>query len=244
MDIVSTKKSKVGAMIIRVKKKYFLFDVDRNELKHYRFNPFLAQLPNPAKTIKEAYEMLKPKEVNKALKKGLKVKRQGEWFFIPCNLKKVPKKPEIQKQLQKRADKIPQSERYGIDIDRFNSDEGEVIEIKKGKDYLKEILPKYRKQLIERVEDYNKEATKYQKVLKEKKEWKAKYEYFEYGGELQAGDNRPNTVEELLKLNGVTYVKGLIEHTGREHEPIELKSWYIAVPNTAIESFTITGNID
>ena len=37
-------------------------------------------------------------------------------------------------------------------------------------------------------------------------------------------------------------VKKIVE--GREHEPLELKIWHKAIPNTAIKSFTITGNID
>lgn len=60
-------------------------------------------------------------------------------------------------------------------------------------------------------------------------------------------DQRINKIRyEVNKkiIQGKTYVKGTISHTGREHEPISLKTWHYAIPNTAIKSFTITGNID
>ena len=65
-------------MLLAVGKKRYLFDVDRNELKYYRFNAFLSEVDNKIKTIKQAYNWLKPKEVKKAEKQGKKVYRQGE----------------------------------------------------------------------------------------------------------------------------------------------------------------------
>lgn len=63
-------------------------------------------------------------------------------------------------------------------------------------------------------------------------------------GELRAGRNRPNTVEFFVELNGSYFIKGNVSHTGREHKDINLNSWYQALPNTATESWTISGNID
>jgi hypothetical protein len=75
-----------GAQLFKIQKKVFLLDVDRNELEHGIINPFLVELSNPkVKTIAEAYESLKPQEVVSAEAQGLKVLRQGEWFFIPAN---------------------------------------------------------------------------------------------------------------------------------------------------------------
>lgn len=62
---------------------------------------------------------------------------------------------------------------------------------------------------------------------------------------LRAGPNRPNTVPEGFTRDGVTYVRGTVEHTGREHAGLKLGTvWHIPVANTASESFTITGDID
>lgn len=63
-------------------------------------------------------------------------------------------------------------------------------------------------------------------------------------GELRAGRNRPNTVQFFVEINGSYFIKGTVSHTGREHKDIDLKGWYQALPNTATESWTISGNID
>lgn len=62
--------------------------------------------------------------------------------------------------------------------------------------------------------------------------------------ELRAGKNRPNHAEKGLNSDGISYVKGIVSHSGREHADIVLEGWHIALPNTAIDSFTITGDID
>lgn len=62
--------------------------------------------------------------------------------------------------------------------------------------------------------------------------------------ELRAGKNRPNHAEKGLNSDGISYVKGKVSHSGREHADIVLDGWHIALPNTAIDSFTITGDID
>jgi len=59
---------------------------------------------------------------------------------------------------------------------------------------------------------------------------------------IRAGKNRPNTAQYGVEARGL--VKGKFEHTGREHKTIVLEQWHKAVPNTAIGSFTITGDID
>ena len=62
--------------------------------------------------------------------------------------------------------------------------------------------------------------------------------------QLKAGKNRPNHAEKGINTGGKSYVKGKVEHSGREHADIVLEGWHIALPNTAIDSFTITGDID
>lgn len=169
-----TKIEKVhftGASVFKVNDKYFLFDADRRELKHKIFNPFLVELNNPVKSIKEAYESLKPVEVIEAEKQGLKVKRQGKWFFIP------------------------------VERDNF--------------------IP----------------------VIEEVINWKTnKKEVVNRRLELRAGQNRPNYAEMFHEPT--KYVSGKIEHSGREHADLVLKGWYKPVPNTSVQSFTITGDID
>ena len=46
-------------------------------------NYFISHLPYRVRTVKEAYEALKPQEIKDAEERGVEVKRQGEWFFAP-----------------------------------------------------------------------------------------------------------------------------------------------------------------
>ena len=103
-------------------------------------------------------ENLKPQSVKDAEQKGLKVLRQGEWFFIPV--------------------------------------EGEF-------DAKKRVATSWDKRTFEPLV-------------------------------LRAGRNRPNNVSKHALVNGVEHVTGLVEHSGREHASLELKGWYLPVPNTSM----------
>lgn len=190
-----------GASLFEVDGKYFLLDIDRNEIKHKIFNPFVVQLAKKAKTIVEAYEDLKPQLVKDAERKGKKVLRQGEWFFIPT---KAPKMPRVDENM---AIKILASG------NRWNTT---LLDTILGKNKVKALAKKL-----------NKITAAVPRAIS-----------------LKAGENRPNNAQLGLTVKGVTYVSGTIQHTGREHADLKLKGWYIAVPNTATKSVTITGDID
>lgn len=162
-----------GACLFRIESKLFLFDIDRREVEHGIFNPFLVELPVKVKTIAEAYESLKPQEVKDAIEAGKDVLRQGEWFFIPVE------------------------DQLGIERKYKGS------------------------------EDANGQKGKYKSHFT-----------------LQAGRNRPNYADQGFAIDGVTYVKGKIEHAGREHATLTLKKWMRAIMNTARNSFTIIGDVD
>ncbi|CAB1065494.1 hypothetical protein D1BOALGB6SA_10291 [Olavius sp. associated proteobacterium Delta 1] len=230
------KRHFIGAMLLKVQNKYFLFDVDRKELKHYRFNAFLSELPKPCKTIKEAYDMLIPDEVRKATKNGLKVDRQGEWFFIPT---KLPKKVKADPKSKTLAENPPKNSKY--DLHNWTS-AGRRLG-KKGIDTdLENMHPKYKTGYRKRVAAYHRAVTMYEKALQiVHRENPNKYAR---RGELRAGDNRPNSVSKYVSLPEGVFVKGEVTHSGREHEPITLKTWCRPVPNTAVNSFTIQGQID
>jgi hypothetical protein len=178
-----------GASLFQVDGSCFLFDIDRREVKEKVFNPFLAKLPVPVRTIAEAYDSLKPEEVKAAETAGQTVPRQGEWFFLP------------------------------VDWDTAQMLDRCILEQNNLGETVRQI-------------------------------------------ELRAGRNRPNYAQGISLYNGrpvrgtrvdnwqdvraraESYVTGKVEHSGREHAPLILKGWYRAVPNTATESFTITGDID
>lgn len=61
------------------RKRRFLFGYDERRI-------FISSLAEEdVKTVKEAFESLKPVDVKDAEFQGKKVKRQGEWFFIPIS---------------------------------------------------------------------------------------------------------------------------------------------------------------
>lgn len=190
-----------GNSLFKVGTKYFLFDLDRREVKHKIFNPFLSEIPGKPKTIAEAYSMLKPDVVKRAEANGLEVKRQGEWFFIPSPAPLIPKLSEAEQMLA-----VIDNE-YGIP---------EWLRKLIGKDKLKH-MEKQRDAIRDRLP---KTVT------------------------LRAGNNRPNTAELGLTVGDKTYIKGHVKHSGREHADLRLTEWHVAVPNTAVNSFTITGDID
>ena len=45
--------------------------------------PFVTQVHKYITTVPEAFDSLMPKLVKEAVAKGLQVKRQGDWFFVP-----------------------------------------------------------------------------------------------------------------------------------------------------------------
>ena len=146
---------------------YFLFDIDRNDLKLKVWNPFLSKLARKATSVADAYASLKPQEVRDAERfLGYEVPRQGEWFFIPV-----------------------------------------IGEFKRAK-----VLNRWG-----RGRPADAEAT------------------------LQSKGNRPHFV---TKLSEEGYVQGKVTHGGHEHKPIELETWHKPVPNSAVESFTISGSVD
>ena len=163
-------------------------------------------MPRKAKSIADAYEILKPAEVKKAEAKGLKVVRQGEFFYVPCN---TPK--EAQKNLSEKEAMLA----IIGGTHRFSGAE----------DALRDIVGKERfKKLVKDAE--NLFGTLPKQV------------------EIRAGNNRPNKAEFGIQSNGSNFVRGKVEHTGREHRTVSLTSWHKVVPNTATKSFTLSGDID
>lgn len=214
----------VGACLLKVGGSCFLFDIDREEIKHGRFNPFVVKLPREAKSIAEAYEMLIPQKVADAIAQGLKVERQGEWFFVHRFATLPEDRPKATAELIERATRAPHVLQFGgVPEGRYTSGSN----------------------LYNTFTDPAQQA-KYEDAVAE---WtKANVELASYSpiaGELRAGKNRPNTVERFVSYNGMTLVSGKVKHTGREHRDLDLGAeWFEAIPNAAVESWQVSGDID
>jgi hypothetical protein len=72
--------SSENATLFRIQGRYFINGADEGRAR------YIAELFDPCKTLSEAFESMKPKEVTEAEKRGLKVLRQGEYFFIPTQI--------------------------------------------------------------------------------------------------------------------------------------------------------------
>lgn len=73
----------VGALLFTLGERSFLMDIDRLEIKKNLYNLFLCEVPGKPKTIKAAYASLMPKRIENLIAKGIKVKRQGEYYLVP-----------------------------------------------------------------------------------------------------------------------------------------------------------------
>jgi hypothetical protein len=76
-----------GYLLLENAGRKFFMDIDRLEIEHKIFNVFFVEVDKSVKTAMQAYESMKPEIVRDAENAGLKVLRQGEWFFIPTNEK-------------------------------------------------------------------------------------------------------------------------------------------------------------
>jgi hypothetical protein len=74
---------RAGCMLIKEGKYSYICGMDENSY-------FVTRLPNNVTTVDKAFFMLKPKVVHEWEKKNkTQAIRQGEWFFLPTDLKKV-----------------------------------------------------------------------------------------------------------------------------------------------------------
>ena len=222
------KRHYVGASLMSVGDSCFLFDIDREELKHKLFNPFVVKLPREAKTIKEAYDILIPDAVRKAIKTGRRWERQGEWFFV-YRYKNLPALPKVPAELAALAKNPPHvkdfggtpTEGYEAGMNYRHSFDGTDEERRANQDKYRDAVTKHR-EVEQKVRDF------------------APHE-----GQLMQGDSRPNTVGGYIKIGEAVLVSGKISHTGREHRDLFLKDgWYEAIPNTAVGSWQVSGEID
>ncbi len=82
-DKVITGWHLAASMIIQYKRKQYICGMDEDSY-------FVSQLPRKVKTVKEAFNTLKPRRIIEAEALGLEIRRQGEWFCIKyCNGKKA-----------------------------------------------------------------------------------------------------------------------------------------------------------
>jgi hypothetical protein len=71
---------RIGGVLLQYRGECYLCAMDESSY-------FVSQLPAHVNSIECAFELLKPRLIKQADKDGIVYKRQGEWFFIPTELK-------------------------------------------------------------------------------------------------------------------------------------------------------------
>lgn len=222
---VKERRHFVGACLFTVGKDYWLFDVDREDLKDFRFNPFIVRLSSQVASIEEAYLSLKPEEVISAEHEGLEIIRMGEWFFIKRH-DSLPDLPQPPAELISAAQNPPDAGEMGGIIVPDKYEPGS----KYGRSYGfpdKELEKKY-DQAIANWENARRRLT----------------EYSPHKGKLRAGGHRAHDVEKFVSGNGITLVSGKVTHPAGDHRELELVGWWEPIPNKGAQSWTIRGEID
>ena len=222
-----------GACVFCIGENYYLYDIDRKELdEHKIFNPFLTNLPRPVYSIEEAYDALIPDEVRNATTMGIAVKRQGEFFFIKVS-DSCPVEPSMTEE-EEHIIRYPPS-RYGFGL-----------AINKAFMWLDDDVKPF---------DQNKDLTKTEAIFQEAAlKYRSVRERYDRatprnGANQIHGSSRTTSTSHSATLlvtddDNTTYVSGIVKHSGREHGDLTLDGWWKIVPNTAIASFTITGDVD
>jgi len=217
-----------GACLFTIGNDEFLFDIDRQELQHGIFNPFLTKLPKRVETIQDAYDILMSDEIKEAITKKIEVKRQGEFFFVKYS-DECPVKPDLTDE-EKQILKFPPSRiGYGLDIgnmrvafitdDRNPFDESEELDTPE-------------------KQEFQKHALKYAGVLEK---YTSAISRSGFLGKSATGSHK---VEKHVKIGDDVYVSGIVKQDRRQHSDLVLTGWYKVVANTGTLSWTITGDID
>ena len=222
-----------GACVFKILEDYFLFDIDRKEIRENKiFNPFISKLPVPVETIEQAYQALMPDEVRKAISEGIPVKRQGEYFFIFYS-EENPVKVELTDE-EKQILRFPPS-RNGYGIRDTTHTDGRFIWLDEDTKPFGDTDPLDTPE----KQEFQKYALRY-KVVREKERGMRTVP----GTLSKNGSSGSHSVEKYVSLDGIVYVSGLIKQSRREHGDLILTGWYRVYANTGVQNWTITGKID
>jgi hypothetical protein len=222
LDYISSDEN-----LVKIGNDYYLAGRDDQD--------FLVKLIKPVNNIKEAYETLKPIEVNMAEKQKLQVLRQGDLFFIPTkvtftNYDKTHFVPDWNKISYQDREDFKQQLALEMPT-RFGNVSTEGI----GLNIIKQVLDnendaseKIKDQLIDkysftRLQELAKMIVNKNKMLKR----------------CQIFDTNHNA-QNLAKENDSVFVKGSIIHANREHNKMVLNSWHKVLRNTTSGSYNLT----
>lgn len=270
-NTVVKERHHLGATLIKYKKKYYLSSIDPGS-KNYAY--FLVELPKvPEKhniiwigkyvkhamnynhTVTEAYRLLASNLNDKEYQLYLndEIKRQGEYFLIPTELKTkllkdnaIPIKQanqELNNEIQEIQLRTPHIEKClanaAIDFsnsseeDKKNHDLNRYAQIKAGN---KKYVVVFR-DIANQIKLPDKFKIQGQQILTLSDEGVFK------NFDLSEGIGNQHIATETIKTRGNIFIRGTLRH--REHRMISLKRvWHRVIKNTAVNSWSAGGNVD
>jgi len=80
-ELIEYEEHRLGAAVIKFENKYYLSSIDDGAKGQGGY--FLVELPENAQTVENAFDILFPKELNE----NQPHTRQGEFFFVPTDMK-------------------------------------------------------------------------------------------------------------------------------------------------------------
>jgi hypothetical protein len=224
-----------GACLFAIGEDTFLFDVDRKELDHGIFNPFVTKLPRRVETIEEAYDSLMPDEIKTAISSGTEVLRQGEFFFVKYS-DECPIKPDLTDEEREILKFQPSRVGFGIGSPNTKNWRNSYDDNQPYRDNSVTKTPA----VLDTPEkiSFQKAALRYEKVLNKYRSNSP------LSGELGKSATGSHKVEQYIEIDGIKYASGVVKHNRREHDDLPLKGWYKVVENNGLMSWTIRGDID
>jgi hypothetical protein len=131
--IVEKRYHRAGCMLIREGKHSYICGMDDESY-------FVTKLPKNTTTIDKAFQSLKPKAVQQWEKKNKKqARRQGEWFFLPTDIKKIKGMRKKALPLWKDGGNKHIAQSYAVQDDR-NYVKGFVTHIDHTTEYLCDVI--------------------------------------------------------------------------------------------------------
>lgn len=220
------------ATLVKIDEVYLLNAYDEGR-------PFVAELYGKPRSVKEAFESMKPKIVKIAEAMNLEIKRQGELFFIPTEVKTSQVK-DIQKRTRKECTRVYfQCQKCGLKTKPRTLRESETPE--NFDDYAFHPSASY----WYAPPTWTEKQRNCKGTMKDMKP--VFYQGWEYSPFPQIADTR-HTATRLGKYEEVrahtrmhfTVAQGVIRH--REHSSLKLgKQWHIIAKNRVKRSFTQIG---
>lgn len=230
IDHVDKSQNDRAATLVEIDEVYLLNAYDEGR-------PFVAELYGKPRTVKEAFESMKPKIVKMAQAMNLGVKRQGELFFIPTEVK-TSQVTGTKKRTRKRCTRVYfQCQKCGIKT-RPQIWERDP---KENNDY-KPWHPSFYWSKPPNVTDQQYTCNGTSEDMKP-----VFYQGWEYSPYPQIGDTR-HSATRLGKYTEVrahtrmhfTVAQGIVRHS--EHSSLKLgKQWHIVAKNRVKASYTQIG---